>query len=400
MSGRGPRARIVWSIFPLATAARVAHGLLFAAAAALALEPRDATFIFQLLFLQGGLVALLSASSYARAAHLSSQGRDAGAVSAFLRFVTIASVIATAAGFLFLPRYGQPAGTHAVVVALVVIGAASAAFTALLQGLVVGSGASPARAFGPVLGVTTLASAVTVASMDVDSLVWFVCLWTAPQLLTSVVLLASSRWLRQLVSADRGRSPEAGSAFALTGVLNGASVGLAYQFRERWTVHHPEFAVSQSFFIVRVTELVYQVLYMASASAPRQVEALSDHLLSTRLRRLLVLALGVGFSALGLVPVVGWSEWSAERFVIAEILASPARLLSMVLMLSLLARESARSYLIAQALAMVAAGTLMATAVQSSPYGLQAFQTVGAVCVVVTALASRRIGDRGVRLPA
>ena len=156
--------------------------------------------------------------------------------------------------------------------ALLVVGAAGSALNGLLQGLtVIRRGA--AAAFVPTLVLNLLAGLVTLGLWGPQPLLLVTAVWALTQIIPPLVLVASRPELRRTFR-DTGTTAEADSDhFAATGIVNAASVPIAYVFRERWAA--PEFVRSYfGFGIVRFTEIGYQILYMVLASTPHRVNRL------------------------------------------------------------------------------------------------------------------------------
>lgn len=379
--------RMRLAVMVVASLARICHGAVWAAVVAFALAPRDATALFQLLLLQGGLVSLFSASSYARATNVAARTSDLGEIArSFSRFVALASGIAIVVAIAALPSYGFSSHERLLAIALFVVGAACAAAGALLQGMIMGSTGNAIHAFSPVVAVSFVASGISVASAGSSDVMWFATLWVIPQVATPVVLIAGSKSLRVAVFGRQDSMGAGQHHFAATGLVNATSVGIAFQFRERWASFRTGSEVEQSFLIVRFSDLAYQVAYMAAASVPWRLRNVTDILLASRPRRAASLVVVSLATLVTFTPIVLWDEWSLWAFCVAEVLAVPARLLAMTFALALLARESARAYVVALAGSMAAGlGLMLIPAIQQSPYSLQAFLSVGAVVTVVVA---------------
>ena len=375
-----------------AAAGRSALAATVAAAAYAALVPSETQGFLQLLFLQGGLTALLSASAYTRAAHLA--GRDpryvAGSVRSFGAFVLATTAMVIALGWVVVPTYELDRATHFAVLTLMVLGAAATASNAFLQGLLVGGGATGA-AFWPVLVTSALAVVVGLVFNQDVTIVTLTLIWIVPQVVSPVLLATTSQLvlhqLAQAVEAPRAR----GNYFGATGGVNASSVGVAFVFRERWAASLGSQEAATTFTLVRLTEIAYQLAAMVLSSLPRYTRALSPVLFGSRWRRLAIAVLGTVASLLCLVPALLWDQWSFERLVVAEVLAAPARLIALITAMVLLSRTTTRAYIVGILCTILAA--LCATwvpAIQASPYGLQAFQAGGTLPIVLCAIVVAR----------
>lgn len=374
-------------------AARTLLGLAFAAYVGASLAHASASSMFQLLFLQGGLIALLSASAYARGAYLAVEAADMSAsFAAYLRFLLIGGGLAVVLATLFLPfAAGDP--EKVAVVVLMTVGAVASAANGMLQGVAVvlrGGGAT----FLPTL-IVSLAGCVAIAALwNARSIVVAAALWSLPQLITPLVLWAAQPSLRVRLRRSRHVTKVGQDHFAATGAVNAASVAAAYGLRERWSVHQPDQTVATTFFVVRLTEIGYQILYMVAASMPRVTGRLLSRLGGRRpIARLgalaLVLAL-IGSSSTLLGP-----HWTIFHLVLAETLVMPSRLLAMACLLYLLRQESTRAYQLAVGLGTTLTATLMIVPpIQQSAYALQTFQALCLLPIVAVAAGVLRTRNR------
>lgn len=375
-----------------ATAARVGFGLLFAPFVVAALPGEGATRVFQLLFLQGGLIALLSASAYARGAHLATGDQPVWSTARSLaRFLGLGTGVSIAAGVVFLPLPEEPSLVRIALVAMLVAGAASSALAGFLQGVTVVRDGGLA-AFLPSVLISAAAAGGLVALWRSQPILAVVAAWSGPQILTCLVLFVTVPSARQVFRRVGPTGRDERSLFAATGAVNAGSVGVAYAFRERWAPAQPDSQAELGFLVVRVTELVYQVLYMAAASVPRWVDWTVRRRVAAFWGRALLLMTGVVAGVLAIVPMLVWDAWALDRFIVAELAVAPARVLTMLCWLSLLVRRTTWAYQ-----ASVLAGTMLAFAsmaihpLQTASYGLQAFHLVNLVAAVVVVLA---VGER------
>lgn len=387
----GMTQRYDWAATLAAAASRVGLALLFAPFVVMALPSDAASRVFQLLFLQGGLIALLSASAYARAAQLAAGGGPVWpAARSFGRFLGLGTGVAILAG-LVLPVPGESTAVKLGLLAMLVTGAAGSALTGFLQGVVVIRHGGLA-AFLPTILVSIPGVVGILALWRPQPLVVVVAIWVLPQILNSVVLMAAVPSARRVFRrAGEGQSSER-SFFAATGAANAASVAVGYAFRDRWAATQSEGQAELGFFVVRITELVYQVLYMGAASMPATVNRVVSSRLETTRGRVQFLVIGLVSALLALAPSIVWTEWDLRRFAIAELAVAPARVLTMLCWLFLLGRETTRAYQAA-----VLAGSALAFAaivfapLQASPYGLQAFQLVNlAPAVLIATVVGRQ----------
>lgn len=378
------------SVMVAVIVARVAVAAAYAALLVVALPSAQSAYVFQLFFLQTGLVALLSASAYARAASLTSRERDISAsLASFVRFVAVGASAAIIVGLIALPRApGTDTATQVTLLVAMVLGGVMAAAGSLIQGVaVVADG--PQRAFAPVLAVCVVALAVIAIAWGPISLVVVVVGWAVFQAAAALVILTASPAARSAVGRMRPWRVRGATTdhFASVGTLNGASVAVAYGFRESWAANQTSVVAAQSFLLLRWTELAYQLAYTGLASIPGLVRRRARPLFGGRTSsRALAIAGGAG-CLLGLLPAVLWSEWSVTSFVLAEAMVAPVRCLSIVCLIILLAEPSTRWYLLA-----VASSTLISFALflipgmQQSPFGLQVFQAVGGPLVLAVTL--------------
>ncbi|QKE85634.1 hypothetical protein [Arthrobacter sp. NEB 688] len=338
--------------------------------------------MFQLLFLQGGLTALLSASAYARGAHLAASGAHTGSVvRPFVTFVLLGAIGAWVLGTVLVDG---PGAHGSWVIAALSLGSAGASLSGLLQGIIVVRRGG-AAAFAPVVVLTTIAIAAMGLAWGQDSPLALTLLWVAPQVLGPVLLV---RVLRRLDSTGGSASVGPGtkdeSQFARVGVLNASSVAVAYQFREVWAAGQGDGAASGSFGVLRVTELAYQVAYMALASQPRRLTGLVTRRLRSRTARGLFVVVGLAAAGLGTLPALTTDSWSLTGFVIAEAAVMPARLLTMACYLSLLGRPTTRAYQgVMLTTVLLSALSIASPAMTGSAYGLQLLQCVAAAVGVI-----------------
>lgn len=117
-----------------AAAARVGFSLGFSLWATAVLPAAQTSRLFQLLLLQGGLVALQSASAYARGAYVGSIGSAASSARRFAAYVVTTASIALTGGVVFVPT-GETFSKSVLLVALLVLGAGASAVTAFFQGV-------------------------------------------------------------------------------------------------------------------------------------------------------------------------------------------------------------------------------------------------------------------------
>jgi hypothetical protein len=392
------------SLMAAAIVARVAVAAAYAALLVVALPPAQSAYVFQLFFLQTGLVALLSASAYARAASLTSQDRDVSAsLASFLRFVILGAALAVLLGLVALPAApGADTAMQVTLLMAMVLGGVMAAVGSLIQGVaVVADG--PARAFGPVLAVCVIALGVIALGWGPQGLVVVVLGWAFFQSAAALVILAASPAARSAVGhlrPWRGRGA-ASDHFASVGVLNGASVAVAYGYREVWAAGQSSEVAANSFLLLRWTELAYQLAYTGLASLPGLVRRRARPLFGGRRTSLALVLAGVTGCILGVLPALFWSQWSLAGFVMAEALVAPARCLSIVCLIILLAEPSTRWYLLAVASSTLASLALfLVPDVQQSPYGLQVFQSVGGPLVLAVTLWAVRQGAASARAAA
>lgn len=376
------QTRTDWLAMVGGSGIRVAIGLALTGAIAVGLTSEDAARMFQLLFLQGGLTALLSASAYARGAHLSATGKDMGAVARpFVRFL----VLGTAAAWVLGAALIDGPGAHGtLIIGALALGSAGASLSGLLQGAVVVRRGG-ARAFAPMILITAAAIIAIGAAWGVRSPLVLTLLWVAPQVLAPLMLLPAVRELRTPKSSvvhDPALKDE--SQFARVGVLNASSVAAAYQYREVWATDQADRAVSNSFGVLRVTELVYQIIYMALASQPRLLHRLVTQRMTSRLSRTAFIVGGLTATGLGALPALLTDQWSLTGFLLAEVAIAPARLMTMLCYLSLLGRPTTRAYQ-AVMLTTVALSSLSIAAplLTGAAFGLQLLQCVAAGVAVV-----------------
>jgi hypothetical protein len=383
-----------WTVTVAATGSRVTFGLLFTSFVSVALPSSQAIRVYQLLFLQGGLIALLAGAAYARGAHIAARGAAPDATTwRFARYLLVMGIAAflVAAGLLPLHDTGTPVRLGVLV--LMVVGAMGSALNGWLQGLTaVTTGVS--AAFLPTLLVSSVACLLTIGVWGSRPLLLVAALWAIPQILTPCVLLATRPELRRNFRGRRSTGHSDTDYFAATGAVNVASVAVAYAFRERWSAAQAPPDAATGFLVVRFTEIGYQVLYMLLASTPLSVVRVVERV-SAAARGLGLVLLALPFTLLGAVSVVA-ENWSMTRFLVAEALVAPGRILSVFCLLYLLGRPSTRPYQVAVGVSTLSSASLMLVPwLQESPYGLQVFHAAGLLpmAVVAAVVARRRSTD-------
>ena len=377
------------SAIAAAAASRVTVGVVFVALVSASLSDQEGAHVLQLLFLQGGLTALMSASGYARAAALASADQDMTlVVRRFAVFVIASMVVAGVCGVLLLPPRGA---VWDGVVIMFVMGAGAAAMNGLLQGiLTVRRGRL--TAFAPTVVVNLCTVVVMVLAWNSIGVLGASGLWIATQLGSPLVLWCG--WRRWIFGGARRTSSAGG--FAAIGILKAGSVGAGYVYRERWAGGQAVESVATGFAIQRITELGYQVIYMLVASAPATFERLFTSRLRTRPFRRGLLGAGVLSSILGIAPAALLNEWEVRLFLLAEVLLVPGRVLTTLSMLALLSLGRTFWYQVTMAVSivLVVAGAHSAP-LAGSPYGLQAYQgllvlpAVAGVCLAMSRQSRR-----------
>lgn len=366
--------------------ARIAVGLTFAAYVQIALAGHEAVLLYQLVFLQGGVIALLSASGYARGAWLATSPESVGpALRRYLGFLAVGSVIAFVIASIVVPLPGHTRAAQILVLVAMMVGAAASALNGLLQGIATVS-VGGAASFLPTMWTSLSGCGLMALTWRSQSPVFVAGLWGGVQLLAPLTLLATRRELVTLILArPRNGRPDA-SYFAVTGLVNCGSVVVAYWFRDRWSVRAVGSDTPTTFMIARIAELFYQMLYVGAASLPTHI----DRIVSSRLRqaksRFIFLIGGLSSAAVGLAPIFLWSQWTLGGIVAAEIFVAPARVVAMACFLALLGNRSTIGYQFVL-VCTIACGVLVMwfPRLQSSPYGLEGFQAVStAVAVLAT----------------
>ena len=371
------------------TGFRISFSLLYTVFVAASLSHSQASRVYQLLFLQGGLIALLAASAYARGAHLAATRAPTDRTTRrFVRYLIFGVLGAFAVAVGLLPLDDVTTQVRLGVLALMVLGAAGSALNGLLQGLtVITKGA--AAAFLPTLVLNLLACLVTFGVWGRQPMLLVIAIWALPQIIPPLALIALRPELRRTLR-DTGTAAKADTDhFAATGIVNAASVPIAYLFRERWAAAQSSSEAALGFLIVRVTEIGYQILYMLLASTPHTVNRFVMRLSSGGHRLRLVL-LTIPLTALGASSAVVETSWSTARFLIAECLVAPGRILCVFCLLYLLGRPSTRAYQAAVGVsALISASLMLVPWLQESPYALQVLQAAGFIpTAVVTAVAA------------
>jgi hypothetical protein len=390
MKVTGARQRIGgWTAMVASTGVRISFSLIYTVFVAASLSSNQASRVYQLLFLQGGLIALLAASAYARGAHLAATRAAIGTTTRrFVRYLTLGVLAAFAIAVGFLPLDDATTKVRIGVLAFMVLGAAGSALNGLLQGLTVMTRGASA-AFLPTLVLNLLACLVTLGLWGRQPLLLVAAVWALPQIAAPLVLVVLRPELRRTLR-DPGTAGEADTDhFAATGIVNAASVPIAYVFRERWAAAQKSSEAAVGFLIVRFTEIGYQILYMVLASTPHTVNRFVTWL-SSGARRLRLVLLAIPLTGLGMSSAMIESSWSTARFLIAECLVAPGRILCVFCLLYLLGRPTTRAYQVAVgSSALISASLMLVPWLQESPYALQVLQAAGFLpTAVVTAVAA------------
>lgn len=376
------------------TGFRIFFSLLFTAFVAASLPPHQASRVYQLLFLQGGLIALLAASAYARGAHLAAKRTATGTTTRrFIRYLTVGVLGAFAVAVGLLPLDEATTGVRLGVLALMVVGAAGSALNGLLQGLtVITRGA--AAAFLPTLVLNLVACLVTIGLWGPQPILLVTALWAFPQVAAPLVLVASRPELRRTLRGTTTTAKADTDHFAATGIANAAAVTAAYAFRERWAAAQQSSDTAVGFFIVRCTDIGYQILYMLLATTPHIVNRFVMRLSSSGAHGFRIVLLAIPLAVVGASPAVIEDRWSTARFLLAECLVAPGKILCLFCLLYLLGRENTRAYQVAVGLsALVSASLMLVPWLQESPYALQVLQA--AAFIPLTVVAAVAIAERG-----
>ncbi len=378
-----------WTAIVVSAGSRISFSLLYTAFVAASLSANQASRVYQLLFLQGGLIALLAASAYARGAHVAAENAASGTTTRrFVRYLTAGVVGAFALAVVFVPLEGATTQVRVGVCSLMVAGAAGSALNGLLQGLTVTTRGG-AAAFLPGLVLNLLACVATLGLWGHQPMLLVTAVWAVPQIAAPLALLVSRPELRRTFRNTGARAAADGDHFAAIGIVNAASVPIAYVFRERWAAAQSASEAAIGFGIVRFTEIGYQVLYMVLASTPHLVNRFVMRF-GSGTHRVRVVAVMTPLAVLGVISAIIEDSFSPAKFLLAECLVAPGRILCVCYLLYLLGRPSTRPYQMAVGVsALISAGLMLVPTLQESPYALQVLQAAGFLpTAVVTALAA------------
>jgi hypothetical protein len=384
-----------WTAIVVSTGSRISFSLLYTVFVAASLSDNQASRVYQLLFLQGGLIALLAASAYARGAHVAARRTATGTTRSFVRYLTVGALGAFAVAVGFVPLEDATTQVRLGVFAFMVLGAAGSALNGLLQGLTVTT-VGAAAAFLPMLVLNLFACLVTLGLWGHQPMLMVTAVWAFPQIAAPVALIALRSELRPSFRVTDATAETDSNHFAATGIVNAASIPIAYVFRERWAAAQNSSEAAVGFGVVRFTEIGYQILYMLLASTPHLVNRFVIRL-SSGAHRFRVVLVMVPLAALGAISAVIESSFSTARFLIAECLVAPGRILCVFCLLYLLGRPSTRAYQMAVSVSVLISASLMLVPwLQESPYALQVLQAAGFIpTAVVTASTTGQGGRRG-----
>lgn len=381
-----PRFTVAFGVMAGAAGSRVLVGGVFALYVASSLTSNQAAEMFQSLLLQTALVALLSASSFARASSYVAKGGDAGSL-----FVDFSRSVLLGSCLVILLLLGLRASTDVIVddqlrvFLILLLGSVGAAYLGLLQGLVLQIQGSVA-AFVPVIIWTLIAVIAMVPTWNSSSPIVAAAIWVVPQVLAPLSLIGSKRLrsvltVRSYASSSSSSRGKLKNYFGLLGVVNAGGVGMAFVFRETWAGSQSPQIAAFVFLVARLAEVIYQVAYMSGAAFPRSLDRLVERVLSG-VRGLLILVVISVVSFLGL----GLAAYCRDRFgvqaavVVAELAISPLRLAALGASLWLLGRSSTASFMLVAGLGSAfVGGLLFVPHLSQSLFALQVMQAVLAV---------------------
>lgn len=379
-----------------AAGSRLVFSALLTVVAAYSLPSEAAAYVLQALLIQSGLIAFMSASSFARASYVASLRAEElrAAASGHLFFLMLSTLLAVPLMVLLVPSRGVGVGEHAFVAAALALGAATTAINSFLQGFVAVE-AGRAVAFRP----TLIASLVGVAMLPLvflsPSPLTCALVWSGVQVVTPVVLLIlnnDARWLAASVGTARSRG-RGYVGVALIGGVNAMYVVSLVVFREVWAAGQAASTVEASYTAARLFELAMQVAFMFLASSPLLVASVF-----AKIQRAPALLMAGAL----LIVVLGGAPWafavwsdgepSVFGFLFAESLTTPVRLASAACLVVLLHRTATIPYTLVVAInAAVPLGLLMVDSLTQDPFALQMVQAaIASTCVLVTLFVFHR----------
>lgn len=266
----------------LSFGSRAAVGLSITSLIFAKLAPSQSAGLFQLLFLQSAFIAFVSASGFVRGVKHSHEGGDPALhFRRYGLFIARSAAIAAVASLIFLPRdyLGVSFAEQLSVCLLLVLGGGATALSGILQGSVVLL-AGKARTFGCIAGANMIAFVgVALILLAPNPLMATTALFLT-QLLSGVALLIFIPQARAMVIGSKTKRLESkGESILLTGLANTASLLAFFAAREYWNDYVSIEDAAFVFFIVRISDMLLQLLYLVFSSTPSLV-SLFDSLLN------------------------------------------------------------------------------------------------------------------------
>lgn len=348
------------------------------------LQPSQSTAFFQVLLLQSVFTTFVSASGFVQAAQLRSDHVAAERlILQYVVFSLLAGMAAYGAAAVLLPAdyLGVTRAAQQIAVTLLLVGSIASALGALLQGALV-------QDLGrkQVFGATIFGY---VAILPVATIVWYFPGVIQLALVMAIIqavpigsLVARFETARKLIGrALRGRRLERhwglpDTFVFMTGIANTLFLGASFAFREAWRPENPSQVTTTSFFMVRIFELLFQILSLVMASAPSLIRALECRLEDRSIRLIVAglatLYLAVIAAILLCLPVPSDHLSLVIFFMAAELAILPLRVLGAFASISTLHSRNSLGYLFLNFFSMgaLAICALWPTAF-SSPVALQ-----------------------------
>lgn len=243
----------------LATLVRAFFLLALSAQVYISLSSDQAASFYQLVFFQAIIIAFLSASGFFRAQELSDDSSSISYLSTNMGLVLPSAILP-----LFLALFIDAYRDFGIELALIWIGAAAAALTAPVTGIVLRK-QGPFAAFMPVLVSAALMIVVLVSIPDWSPLTPYIVL-VSFQGLSFLILNARAPWLAIGILQSWGRSGERLNLSLLkqngiVGTVNLANLLVIFFVRHLWEMRAAPDTVAAVFLVLRYSDTGIQVLH-------------------------------------------------------------------------------------------------------------------------------------------
>lgn len=383
----------VWTVLFFGT--RAAVGLSIAAVIFRRLAPEQSSGLFQLIFLQSAFIAFISASGFVRSVkHAHNGGDSAIRLRTHGLFTAKASFGALIIVMIFLPRgyLGVSLSEQMIVCIMIVAGGASTALSGILQGAVVLS-IGKSRTFGCLAGAN-VASFFAVALLAVvpDPVVAAFALFVS-QTLGFVALATFLPEGRNIViSSMKREATHENDALLSTGTVNTLQLLALFVAREIWKDNVAAEISSLVFFVMRISDMVLQVLYIVFSSTPRMVKAFT--FMAKQIGTVTI------FVAVSIIPFVVYiyvlsGTVSTVFAVIAfELATLSPRIFATMMSISTLYEDDIRFYVSLIISSIVALGSVMFAKGATGPLTIQLAVFAMAVTILASGIVVQRIMHR------